>query len=54
MKNERTPRCLADATFTSGYRSVERDPVPPFDRWAGRLLAVLIGIGIAVVAMYGG
>lgn len=43
------PRTLADCTFPVGYESVE--PMPketPMERFAGYLVAFLIGTGLAL------
>jgi hypothetical protein len=48
MKNYRTPRTLADSIFVSGYRSVDRTPTSRRERIADVLLAVSIGVALAV------
>ena len=53
MRNERTPRTLADSSFTTGYKSAH---IPQTDRIAGRLLAIAIGLasGAMLVHYLGG
>ena len=48
----RTPRVLADCTFVQGYSRIEQ--VTSHDRWAGRILAVVIGVALTLVFTYGG
>lgn len=51
MKNIRTPRTLADSTFETSYPAI---PIArKRDRIAGYLLAVVIGVALAVTVMYG-
>ena len=49
-----TPRTLADCTFVTGYSRIEHPDIPTGEVWAGRLLAVLIGVALTLVAVYGG
>lgn len=45
MRNERTPRTLADTTFTTGYP----EAVSRGDFWRGVALAILIGVALGAV-----
>lgn len=49
-RNERTPRTLSDCSWHTGYASAQlhRDPIPATERAAGVLLAVVIGVLLAV------
>ena len=49
MRNERTPRTLADSSFTTGY---QRAHIPQTDRIAGWLLAIAIGIVCGAMAIH--
>ena len=53
MRNERTPRTLAECQWVSGYA---RAHIPQSDRIAGRLLAIAIGLasGAMLVHYLGG
>jgi hypothetical protein len=51
MKNERTPRTLADCQWRTGYQSANPQPR---SNWAGWWLAVVIGVSLALVLAYGG
>jgi hypothetical protein len=50
VKNERTPRTLADCQWLTGYQSANPAPRP----WGGWWLAVVIGVSLALVLAYGG
>lgn len=54
MRNERTPRTLAESSFVTGYQ--QRAHIPQYDRLAGRLLGIAIGIasGAMLVHYLGG
>lgn len=51
MKNIRTPRTLADASFETGHPIAR---TCGSTRWADWLLAVAIGAAIGAVLAYGG
>ena len=53
MRNERTPRTLAECQWISGYTQAHLHEITATERIAGRLLAVAIGIAIGLVLMYG-
>lgn len=46
MKNIRTPRTLSESTFVTGYLSANVEGFA--DQWSSRLLAVAIGVGLAL------
>ena len=46
MKNYRTPRTLAESSFVTGYLSASNEEFA--NQWPSRLLAVAIGIGLAL------
>ncbi len=49
-----TPRTLNECHFTPGYTSAgPQHDEPTWERVAGYVLAVLIGIGLATVLFYG-
>jgi len=48
-----TPRNLAECTFVTGYTSADLTPETRFERSAGYLLAVLIGVALAGCLFYG-
>jgi hypothetical protein len=50
MKNERTPRTLAETTFQTGYQSAN---VSRPDRVYGHILAVGIGIALGLLLVKG-
>ena len=53
MKNERTPRTLADASFQTGYaQAAMQTLVPTTNRIAGVLLAVALGVFAAVFLIH--
>ena len=54
MKNERTPRTLADCSWQTGYASAQfhREPAPLSQRIYGVLLAVAIGIFAALLLVH--
>ena len=47
MRNERTPRTLAEASFVTGYPAVEHAHHRSTD-WRSVALAVVIGVGMAL------
>lgn len=50
MKNERTPRTLAEAQFWTGYQSVNPMPEPePSPQWWCWLLAIAIGASLGAL-----
>lgn len=49
MRNERTPRTLAESSFVTGY---QRAHIPQTDRIAGWLLAIAIGIVCCAMAIH--
>ena len=46
-----TPRTLNEGNWTSGYRSIEREPT--WERVAGYLLAIAIGCILASILVIG-
>jgi len=50
MRNERTPRTLAEATFTTGYQD---KPIPRNDKVAGVVMAFVVGILSALLLVHG-
>jgi hypothetical protein len=52
MRNERTPRTLAESHFVTGYRSARPRPPSRFERVADVLLAIAIGLFIALGAAH--
>lgn len=49
MRNERTPRTLAESSFVTGYQSAH---ISRADRIAGRLLAIAIGLASGAMAIH--
>lgn len=52
MKNQNTPRTLAECDFTTGYRSAQLGPEPAWEVVAGYALAIAIGIALACVLFF--
>ena len=53
MKNERTPRTLADASFQTGYaQAAMQTLMPTTNRIAGVLLAVALGVFAALFLLH--
>ena len=54
MKNERTPRTLADCSWQTGYASapLRRMPISQANRIYGVLLAVAIAVFAALLAVH--
>jgi hypothetical protein len=52
MRNERTPRTLAESHFVTGYRSAGLRPPTRLERIADVLLATGIGIFVALALVH--
>lgn len=48
-----TPRTLADSTFVTGYSCMRSDSEPLWEKVAGYMLAIGIGLGFATILFYG-
>jgi len=48
-----TPRCLADCTFVTGHSTMHNTPEPLWEIIAGYVLAIVIGVALALVLFYG-
>ena len=53
MKNITTPRTLADCSFVQGYSTMPiKAPVSRSERVYGALLAVVIGVAVAMLLVH--
>lgn len=48
-----TPRTLADCTFVTGHSSLHTSAEPTWEKIAGYVLAIVIGVALATVLFYG-
>ena len=48
-----TPRTLADCTFVTGHSTMHTDSEPLWEKIAGYVLAIFIGISLATILFYG-
>jgi hypothetical protein len=51
--NFKTPRTLNECQWTPGYQSIPSDKEPTWQVVAGYVLAIVIGVGLAVVLFLG-